>query len=78
VCDVTNKQKRNNATDNETSSKLWYYHLGYISRGGGGMERLIKEEIVTPLDFSDLDHCYDRPTSEMRELSPKIISGDSR
>jgi hypothetical protein len=47
-------------------------------KGGRGMERIIKEEIVTPLDFSDLDHCYDRPTSEMRELSPKIISGDSR
>jgi hypothetical protein len=47
-------------------------------KGGRGMERIIKEEIVTPLDFSDLDHYYDRPTSEMRELCSKIISGDSR
>jgi hypothetical protein len=55
VCDVTNKQKRNNASNNETSSKLWDCCLGHISRGG--MERLIKEEILAPLDFTDLDHC---------------------
>jgi hypothetical protein len=54
VCDVTNKQKRNNSHDNETSSKLWHYYLG-----GGRMERLIMEEILAPLDFTDLDHCAD-------------------
>jgi hypothetical protein len=45
VCDVTNKQKRNNSSDNETSSKLWHCYLCHISRGR--MERLIKEEILT-------------------------------
>jgi hypothetical protein len=57
VCDVTNKQKRNNSSDNETSSKLWHCRLGHILRGR--MECLIKEEILAPLDFSALDHCID-------------------
>jgi hypothetical protein len=53
VCNVTNKRKKS-ASDNETSSKLWHYRLGHISRGR--MEHLIKEDILQPLDFSDLDH----------------------
>jgi hypothetical protein len=57
VCDVTNKRRRITTSDNETSSKLWHCHLGHISRGG--MERLIKEEILAPLDFSDLVHCIE-------------------
>jgi hypothetical protein len=32
VCGVTNKRKRS-TSDNETSSKLWHYCLGHISRG---------------------------------------------
>ena len=55
VCDVANKRKRN--TSNETSSKLWHCRLGHISNGR--MERLIKEDIIKPLDFSDLDHCIE-------------------
>jgi hypothetical protein len=54
MCDVTSKQRRISPRDNETSSKLWHYHLGHISRGA--MEHLIKEEILAPVDFSDLDH----------------------
>jgi hypothetical protein len=54
VCDVTNKRRRITTSDNETSSKLWHCRLGHISRGR--MERLIKEEILAPLDFSDLGH----------------------
>jgi hypothetical protein len=57
VCDVTNKIRRITTSDNETSSKLWHYRLGHISRGR--MEHLIKEEILAPLDFSDLDHCIE-------------------
>jgi hypothetical protein len=55
LCDVTNKRKRNNASYNETSSKLQHYSLGHISRGR--MECLIKEEILALLYFTDLDHC---------------------
>ena len=47
VCDTMHKRKR----DNETSSKLWHCRLGHISKGR--MERLIKDEILQELDFSD-------------------------
>jgi hypothetical protein len=53
VSDVTSKRKKS-SSDNETSSKLWHCHLCHISRGR--IESLIKEEILQPLDFSDLDH----------------------
>jgi hypothetical protein len=33
--------------------------LSFRSYFEGGMERLIKEEILQPLDFSDLDHCIE-------------------
>jgi hypothetical protein len=57
VCNATNKRRRIMTSDNETSSKLWHCNLGHISRGR--MERLIKEEILTPLEFSDLGHCIE-------------------
>jgi len=53
VCDKSNKCK----CDNETSSKLWHCRLGHISKGR--MERLIREEILQPLDFSDSQQCTD-------------------
>jgi hypothetical protein len=52
VCDVSSKRRRILTSDNETSLKLWHYHLGHISRGK--MELLIKEEILAPLEFFDL------------------------
>jgi hypothetical protein len=36
VCNVINKRKKS-ASDNETSSKLWYHCLGHISRGENGV-----------------------------------------
>ena len=37
---------------------MWHCRLGHISRGR--IERLIKEQILEPLDFSDADeHCLD-------------------
>jgi hypothetical protein len=35
VCDVTNKRKRNNSSDNETSWKLWHCRLCHILRENG-------------------------------------------
>ena len=46
---VTKKRKRIDAI----SSKLWHCRLGHISRGR--MERLVKESILPPLEFSDLE-----------------------
>ena len=48
-----NKQKR----VHDVSSKLWHCHLGHISRGR--IERLIKELILPPLEFSDLEQRID-------------------
>jgi hypothetical protein len=51
---VSSKRKR---CDDATSTKLWHYRLGHISRGR--IERLIKNDIITPLDFSNSDYCID-------------------
>ena len=39
------------------SSKLWHCRLGHISRGR--IERLVKNEILPPLEFSDLEQCIE-------------------
>jgi hypothetical protein len=51
---VSSKRKR---CDDATSMKLWHYRLGHISRGR--IERLIKDDILVPLDFSNSDYCID-------------------
>jgi hypothetical protein len=66
VCDVNvhvtndseseNVQKKRKRT-HDTSSKLWHYRLGHISRGR--IESLVKNEILPPLEFSDLEQCVD-------------------
>jgi hypothetical protein len=48
----SSKRKR---CDDATSAKLWHYPLGHISRGS--IERLIKDDILIPLDFSNSDYC---------------------
>ena len=42
---------------NEKSSILWYKYLGHISKHR--MVRLIKDEILLDLNFSDFDTCVD-------------------
>jgi hypothetical protein len=53
VCD--DKDKR--FSKNEISSKLCHSRLGHIS--WGRIKRLIKEEILHPLDFSNFDQCIE-------------------
>jgi hypothetical protein len=48
-----NKRKR----IDEVSSKLWHCRLGHISRGR--IERLVKESILPPMEFSNLEQCID-------------------
>jgi hypothetical protein len=43
--------------DGTASAKLWHYHLGHISRGR--VERLIKDDILHLLYFSNSDYCID-------------------
>ena len=42
---------------NERSAFLWHKHLGHISRER--IERLIKNEILPDLNFTDLNICVD-------------------
>jgi hypothetical protein len=51
---VSSKRKR---CDDATSTKLWHYRLGHIL--SGRIERLIKDDILHPLDFSNSDYCID-------------------
>jgi translation initiation factor IF-1 len=49
---MSSKRKR---YDDVTSVKLWHYRLGHISKGR--IKRLIKDDILIPLDFSNSDYC---------------------
>jgi hypothetical protein len=53
----TNESSKRKRCDDATSTKLWHYRLGHILRGR--IERLIKYDILTPLDFSNSDYCID-------------------
>jgi hypothetical protein len=53
VSSSKNKRKR----IDDVSPKLWHCRLGHISRGG--IERLVKESILSPLEFSDFEQCID-------------------
>jgi hypothetical protein len=55
VSSSTNVSSKRKRCDDTTSVKLWHYRLGHISRGG--IERLIKDDILIPLDFCNSDYC---------------------
>jgi hypothetical protein len=40
----------------DVSLKLWHHRLGHISRG---IERLVKQSILLPLEISDFEQCID-------------------
>jgi hypothetical protein len=67
---VSGKRKR---CDDATSAKLWHYRLGYISRGR--IERLIKYDILIPLDFSNSDYCID---CIKRKYAKQIKKGEAK
>ena len=52
---LNGKNKRKRIDD--VSSKLWHYRLGHILRER--IERLVKESILPPLEFSNLEQCID-------------------
>jgi hypothetical protein len=51
----TKKKKKRKRTHD--SSKLWHYRLGHILRGG--IERLVKNDILPLLEFSDIEQYID-------------------
>lgn len=56
VSSLTKENKKRKRTP-DVSSKLWHCRLGHISRGR--IERLVKNEILPPLEFSDLEQCIE-------------------
>ena len=57
VYDVNVKETKKRKRTQDTSSKLWHCRLGHISRGG--IERLVKSEILPQLEFSNLEQCVE-------------------
>jgi hypothetical protein len=62
VCNVNKQTSLSNKEQKERkrihdSSKLWHCRLGHISRGR--IENLIKNDILPPLEFSDIEKCID-------------------
>ena len=63
VCNVnehvsaSNKEQKKRKITHD-SSKLWHCRLGHISRGR--IERLIKNDILSPLEFSDIEQCIEQ------------------
>jgi uncharacterized protein YuzB (UPF0349 family) len=57
ISSFTNVSSKRKRCDDATTTKLWYYCLSYISRGM--IERLIKDDILHLLDFSNSDYCID-------------------
>ena len=61
VCDVnenvssSNNANRKRKRAHDALSKLWHCCLGHISRGR--IERLVKNDILPPLELSDLEQC---------------------
>ena len=56
IVSASNKeQKKRKRT--QDSSRLWHCRLGHISRGR--IERLVKNDILPPLEFSDIEQCID-------------------
>jgi hypothetical protein len=53
-CRTKNKRKEKRTHD---SSKLWHCRLGHILRGR--IENIVKNDILPPLEFSDIEQCID-------------------
>ena len=52
---TSNKEQKKKKKRTHDSSKLWHCRLGHISRGR--IERLVKNYILPPLEFSDIEQC---------------------
>jgi hypothetical protein len=50
-------ENRKRKRTHDASSKLWHYRLGHIS--SERIERLVKNKILLPLEFSDLQQCIE-------------------
>jgi hypothetical protein len=56
--DVSSSENKNKyKIIDDVPLKLWHYHLVHILRGG--IECLVKESIIPPLEFLDFEKCID-------------------
>ena len=67
VNENVNQNKRKQ--DQETSSMLWHQRLGHISRDR--MTRLVKDEVLPHLDFSDFEKCVECIKGKMTKGNKK-------
>ncbi|GJV61682.1 putative RNA-directed DNA polymerase [Tanacetum coccineum] len=67
VNENVNQNKRKQ--DIEISSKLWHQRLGHISRDR--MTRLVKDEVLPNLDFSDFEKCVECIKGKMTKGNKK-------
>ena len=65
--------KRWHKRAHDALSKLWHYRSGHISRGR--IERLVKNDILPPLELSDLEQCRE---CIKRKYVKKIKKDDKR
>ena len=54
-------------------SKLWHYRLGHISRGR--IERKVKNDILPPLELSDLEQCRECIKGKFVKTCRECIKG---
>ncbi|GJZ79437.1 putative RNA-directed DNA polymerase [Tanacetum coccineum] len=70
VNENVNQNKRKQ--DLETTSKLWHQRLGHISRDR--MTRLVKDEVLPNLDFSDFGKCVECIKGKMTKGNKKGVT----
>lgn len=68
--------KRKPQRDLETSSKLWHQRLGHISRDR--LSRLVKVEVLPPLDFNDFGTCIECLKGKMTSVNKKGATRSSK
>ncbi|GJZ49373.1 putative RNA-directed DNA polymerase [Tanacetum coccineum] len=74
VNENVNQNKRKQ--DPKTSSKLWHQRLGHISRDK--MTRLVKDEVLPNLDFSDFEKCVECIKGKMTKGNKKGATRSTR
>jgi hypothetical protein len=78
VCDVnenvpsSKNVNRKHKRTHDVASKLWHCRLGHISRER--IERLVKNKIIPPLEFSDLEQCIECIKEKYVKKLRKILS----
>nr|GEX13048.1 putative zinc finger, CCHC-type [Tanacetum cinerariifolium] len=71
-----NVNQNNRKQDPKSSSKLWHQRLGHISQDR--MTRLLKDEVLPNLDFSDFEKCVECIKGKMTKGNKKGATRSTR